>query len=123
MKLLRSHAIGRFSALLALLAIVMLTLLAPVHLVHALQRGSAAIAVGCHDGLAPDAGPARHDAAYQHCPICALAKAAGGLMVPTAPALPGLMVTVGLRLPAADPIVHAARRHDPRQARAPPASA
>jgi hypothetical protein len=120
MQLLRSHGIGRFSALLALLAIVALTLLAPVHLVHALQRGSGAIAVGCHDGLDPHADQARHDAAYQHCPVCALAKAAGGLVAPSVPALAGLAVTAGLRLPTSDAITHAARRHAPQQARAPP---
>jgi hypothetical protein len=124
MRLLRSHRFSRPGAFLALWAIVALTLLAPVHAVHALQRASAAGPVGCHD--APHDGAAdhaRHDSATQYCPVCALAKAAGGLVTPTVPALAGLTVTAGLRLAPADAIGPDSRRRDPGQARGPPASA
>jgi hypothetical protein len=106
---------------MALLALLALTLLAPVHLIHAIERDTLATVVetDCeeHDGHAQHG---KHQPVY--CPVCALAKAAANLVVPTTP-LPIRLAVVAPVHFAIDDAEAAIRPQDVLpQARAPPVS-
>ena len=95
------HGIARnIGAALGLFAMLVVTLLAPVHQAHAAQRDLArahgdmlAAFVICHgDGLSQAEAPAdadRNDVTTQ-CPICSLAKQVGAMPVPALVGIPAV---------------------------------
>lgn len=94
------HGIARnFGAALGLFAMLVVTLLAPVHQAHAAQRdlaranGDLFASVICHDGgLSQAEVPAdadRNDIAAK-CPICSLAKQVGAMPAPALVGLPAV---------------------------------
>jgi hypothetical protein len=122
MQRMRHGGTARFGSALALLALLALTLLAPVHLVHALERGT--LAASLHADCDDQDGHQHHGKHDKHkpvyCPACALGKVAASLLAPTTP--------VPLHAPALTPVRFvvpdagvAARPQDLLpQARAPP---
>ncbi len=121
MRRLRHGGTARFGSAMALLALLALSLLAPVHLVHALQRDALAAAV--HVDCDEPAGHAQHDAQKPlYCPVCALAKAAASLVAPTTPLPVRLTVVTPVHFVIHDAGTAARPQGLLPQARAPPVS-
>jgi hypothetical protein len=124
------HGIARnIGAALGLFAMLVVTLLAPVHQAHAAQRDLArasgeilGASVICHDGgLSQADAPADADRqdVVAKCPICSLAKQLGAMPIP---ALAGVAAIWGLQC-APNVVASAiptAPRHSTAQPRAPP---
>lgn len=127
MRGLRHGATARFGSAMALLALLALTLLAPVHLIHAIERDALAAAeqADCeeHDGHAHHDGHAQHGKHKPvYCPVCALAKAAASLVVPTTPLPIRLAVSAPVRFIIDDAELAIRPQNLLPQARAPPVS-
>jgi hypothetical protein len=107
------HGIARnIGAALGLFAMLVVTLLAPLHQAHAANRDLAratgellAAAVICHsDGASQAGAPAdadRNDIAK--CPICSLAKQVGAVSVPVAAGMPAVWNVAPARDAFAEP--------------------
>jgi hypothetical protein len=123
------HGIARnIGAALGLFAMLVVTLLAPLHQAHAANRdlaqanGELAAAVICHgDGVSQADAPAdadRNDVTAK-CPICSLAKQVGAVSVPVAAGMPAVWNVA----PARDAFAEAGPLAAPERAaqpRAPP---
>lgn len=93
MTIFRRSRWRRLGASFGVLAVLALTLAAPIHHVHAIGRDLAGIAQAGHHGPATaheghgdharHGAPAKPEAALVHCPLCTLGKMAGLLLPPS----------------------------------------